>query len=203
MSLQLSSIQRSKLLELYQTLSLDFDHINIQINPTSIIVQAHEQSTQIMIPTQYQRTQTNKFNKYINDALNASTSFDEGLYQNRNLLLLINIATDMTKTNGQRIYAYSKTWELLQNNLLEQNLTLKQIQQRIQQMSGQNGYRFVAIAQRANRLMTLLGGIFILEFRYITPNYLFHLTSSDFEYFIKQVNERMNRALDDFAGAQS
>jgi hypothetical protein len=203
MELQLTSAQKTKLLELYQSFHLNYDNLEIQMSPTKISIQANERSTQLIIPARYQRIQKLTSDKYINDALNTSIDYDEELYSGNDLSFFINIAVDQTKTHGQRLYAYSKSWKLLQTDLDEQNTTLKQKQREIQQITGQNGFRFTTIAQRANRLLTLLGGIFVHQFKYVTPNYLFHLSNNSFEYFISQINEQMERAFNNFAGAQS
>ena len=79
---------------------------------------------------------------------------------------------------------------------------MKQMQQEIQQVSGQNGFRFTTVAHRANRLLSIIGEFPIPQFQYITPNYLFHLTSNDYEYFISKVRERQNNIFEHFAGAQ-
>ncbi|CAG8625506.1 3194_t:CDS:1, partial [Diversispora eburnea] len=48
MKLQLSEIQRARLLELYQSLQLDYTSVNIQI-----VVQSSSQQTSLTIPTYY------------------------------------------------------------------------------------------------------------------------------------------------------
>ena len=108
MELQLLPTQKAKLLELYQALQFDLGDVNIQINSTEINVQTSESSTQLVVPTQYRKTRAKNFTKFIDDALNAELDMEMDLYLMSDLLSLINIAVNQSKTNGQRLYAYSK-----------------------------------------------------------------------------------------------
>ena len=128
MELQLTSVQKAKLLELYQSFHLNYKNLKIQMSPTQITVQTNEHSAQLIVPARFQRIQKLTSDKYINDVLNTSTDYDEELYSRNDFSFFINIAVDQTKTNGQRIYAYSKSWKLLQTDLSEHNITLKQKQ---------------------------------------------------------------------------
>ena len=56
MELQLSETQRARLLELYQSLQLDYSIVNIQMTPTQISIQTNFQQTSLTIPTHYCRT---------------------------------------------------------------------------------------------------------------------------------------------------
>ncbi|CAG8657184.1 7041_t:CDS:2, partial [Diversispora eburnea] len=87
---------------------------------------------------------------YIEDACNAEVNLDLELYNKRDILSLVSVAIDTTKTNGQRFFVYSK--------------------------SCQNGARFLTVANRAQRLLSVLKEFPIPQFRYITPNWLYHLT---------------------------
>jgi len=109
MELQLSETQRARLLELYQSLQLDYTRVNIQMNSTRILVQSNLQQTSLTIPTHYQRSRPTNFERYINDACNAETDFDLETYAKGDILSLVSVAIDTAKTNGQRLYAYSKS----------------------------------------------------------------------------------------------
>jgi hypothetical protein len=200
MNLQLSETQRARLLELYQSLQLDYSSINIQMNSTQILIQSGTQQTSLTIPTHYRRVRPRNFEKFINDACNAETDLDIETYNKRDLLSLVSVAIDIGKTNGQRIFAYSKCWTLLSNDLVERRMTMKQLQQEVQQITGQNGFRFLTIANRAQILLTIIGEFPIPQLRYITPNWLFHLTAVDFDYFIRKCKETI--PIEHFAGAQ-
>jgi hypothetical protein len=200
MELQLSETQRARLLELYQSLQLDYTSINIQMNSTQILVQSGTQQTSLTIPTHYRRVRPRNFEKYINDACNVDTDLDIETYNKEDILSLVSVAIDTAKTNGQRIFAYSKSWTLLSKNLVEQQMTMKQLRQDVQQITGQNGARFLTVANRAQRLMTTVGEFPIPQFRYITPNWLYHLTTVDFDYFIRKCKEKVT--IEHFAGAQ-
>ncbi|CAG8814985.1 19457_t:CDS:1, partial [Dentiscutata erythropus] len=86
--------------------------------------------------------------------------------------------------------------------LVERQLTMKQLRQEVQQITGQNGARFLTVANRAQRLLSVLGEFPIPQFRYITPNWLYHLTSVDFDYFIRKCREQLSQTMEHFAGAQ-
>lgn len=200
MDLQLSETQRARLLELYQSLQLDYSSINIQMNSTQIHVQSGTQQTSLTIPIHYRRIRPRNFERYINDACNADTDLDIETYNKGDTLSLISIAIDTAKTNGQRIFAYSRCWTLLYNELVERRITMKQLRQEVQQITGQNGARFLTVANRAQRLMSIVGEFPIPQFRYITPNWLYHLTNVDFDYFIRKCRD--NSTIEHFAGAQ-
>jgi predicted metalloprotease with PDZ domain len=202
MELQLSETQRARLLELYQSLQLDYTSVNIQMTSTRIIVQSSSQQTSLTIPTHYRRTRPQNFNRYIEDACNAEVDLDLELYDKGDILSLVSVAIDTAKTNGQRLFAYSKSWSLLSKDLVERQLTMKQLRQEVQQITGQNGARFLTVANRAQRLLSVLGEFPIPQFRYITPNWLYHLTSVDFDYFIRKCREQLSQNMEHFAGAQ-
>ena len=170
MELQLSETQRARLLELYQSLQLDYTRVNIQMNSTRILVQSNLQQTSLIIPTHYQRSRPTNFERYINDACNAETDFDLETYTKGDILSLVSVTIDITKTNGQRLYAYSKSWTFLSKDFIEQQITMKQLQNEVQQITGQNGHRFLTVTNRAQRLMSIIGEFPIPQFRYITPN---------------------------------
>jgi hypothetical protein len=119
MELQLSETQRARLLELYQSLQLDYTSVNIQMTSTRIIVQSSSQQTSLTIPTYYQRMRPQNFNRYIEDACNAEVDLDLELYDKGDILSLVSVAIDTAKTNGQRLFAYSKSWSLLSKDLVE------------------------------------------------------------------------------------
>ncbi|CAG8816106.1 9133_t:CDS:1, partial [Dentiscutata erythropus] len=129
MELQLSETQRARLLELYQSLQLDYTSVNIQMTSTRIIVQSSSQQTSLTIPTHYRRTRPQNFNRYIEDACNAEVDLDLELYDKGDILSLVSVAIDTAKTNGQRLFAYSKFWSLLSKDLVERQLTMKQLRQ--------------------------------------------------------------------------
>jgi hypothetical protein len=203
MDLQLSETQRARLLELYQSLQLDYTSINIQMSSTRILVQSGTQQTYLTIPTHYRRTRPRNFERYINDACTADTDLDIETYNKGDILSLVSVAIDTAKTNGQRIFAYSKAWTLLSKDLVERQITMKQLQQEVQQITGQNGARFLTVANRAQRLLSILGEFPIPQFRYITPNWLYHLTTVDFDYFIRKCRDNIALNMEHFAGAQS
>ncbi|CAG8600465.1 8940_t:CDS:1 [Diversispora eburnea] len=101
MKLQLSETQRTRLLELYQSLQLDYTSINIQMTSIQIIVQNSSQQTSLTIPTYYRQTRSQNFNRYIEDAYNAEVNLDLELYDKRNILSLVSVVIDTIKTNGQ------------------------------------------------------------------------------------------------------
>jgi hypothetical protein len=202
MDLQLSEIQRARLLELYQSLQLDYSSVTIQMSSTQISVQSGIQQTSLNIPTHYRRTRPSNLEKYINDACNANTDLDIETYNKEDVLSLVSIAIDTAKTNGQRTFAYSKCWTLLSTDLVERRITMKQLRQEVQQITGQNGSRFLTVANRAQKLMSIVGEFPIPQFRYITPNWLYHLTSEDFDYFIRKCRENVIPNIEHFAGAQ-
>ncbi|CAG8635638.1 6458_t:CDS:2, partial [Diversispora eburnea] len=111
------------------------------------------------------------------DACNAEVDFDLELYDKGDILSLVSVAIDTTKTNGQRLFAYLKSWSLLSKDLVKRQLTMKQLKQEVQQITGQNGARFLTVVNRVQRLLSVLGEFSIPQFRYITPNWLYHLTS--------------------------
>jgi hypothetical protein len=47
---------------------------------------------------------------------------------------------------------------------------MKQLRQEVQQITGQNGARFLTVANRAQMLMSIVGEFPIPQFRYVTPN---------------------------------
>jgi len=202
MELQLSETQRVKLLELYQSLQLDYTRINIQMNSTQILIDNGAQQTSLNIPTHYRRSRPRNFERYINDACNAEVDLDLDLYEKDDLLSLVSIAINTTKTNGQRLFAYSKSWTLLSTDLVERQITMRQLREEVQQITGQNGARFLTVANRAQRLLTILGEFPIPQFRYITPNWLYHLTSIDFDYFIRKCRDHISSSNGHLAGAQ-
>ncbi|CAG8607452.1 1932_t:CDS:2 [Diversispora eburnea] len=65
-----------------------------------------------------------------------------------------------------------------------------------------NGARFLTVANRAQRLLSVLGEFPIPQFKYITSNWLYHLTSVDFDYFIRKYREQLSQNMEHFAGAQ-
>lgn len=202
MELQLSETQRARLLELYQSLQLDYSSINIQMNSTRIVVQTSTQQTHLSIPTHYRRIRPSNFERYINDACNAETDLDTETYNKGDVLSLVSVAIDTAKTNGQRLFAYSKVWTLLSKDLIERHISMKQLGQEVQQITGQNGARFLTVANRAQRLLSTVGEFPIPQFKYITPNWLYHLTTVDFDYFIRKCRENNVLSFEHFAGAQ-
>ncbi|CAG8797825.1 24609_t:CDS:2, partial [Dentiscutata erythropus] len=87
------------------------------------------QQTSLTIPTHYRRTRPQNFNRYIEDACNAEVDLDLELYDKGDILSLVSVAIDTAKTNGQRLFAYSKSWSLLSKDLVERQLTMKQLRQ--------------------------------------------------------------------------
>jgi hypothetical protein len=202
MELQLSETQRARLLELYQSLQLDYTRINIQMTSTQIHIQNGTQQTSLTIPTHYRRMRPRNFERYVTDACNAEIDFDMETYSKEDILSLVSTANNTAKTNGQRLFAYSKSWTLLTKDLVERQLTMKQLQEEVQLITGQNGKRFLTVANRAQRLMSIIGEFPIPQFRYITPNWLYHLTNVDFDYFIRKCRDNVVISVEHFAGAQ-
>ncbi|CAG8625094.1 11549_t:CDS:1, partial [Diversispora eburnea] len=52
-----------------------------------IIIQSSSQQTSLTIPTHYQRTQPQNFNRYIEDACNAEVDLDFELYDKGDIFL--------------------------------------------------------------------------------------------------------------------
>jgi len=132
MDLQLSETQRARLLELYQSLQLDYTTLNIQMTSTQITVQSGTQQTSLVIPTHYRRIRPQNFDRYINDACNVDYDFDLETYSKGDILSLVSVAIDTAKTSGQRLFAYSKSWTLLSKDLIERQITMKQLSREVQ-----------------------------------------------------------------------
>ncbi|CAG8614026.1 3780_t:CDS:2 [Diversispora eburnea] len=60
---------------------------------------------------------------------------DLKLYDKGDILSLISVAIDTVKTNEQRLFAYLKSWSLLSKDLVERQLTIKQLRQEVQQIT--------------------------------------------------------------------
>ncbi|CAG8604326.1 5838_t:CDS:2 [Diversispora eburnea] len=115
-----------------------YTSVNIQMISTRIIIQSNSQQTSLTIPTHYRQTQSQNFNIYIYDACNAEVNLDLELYNKENILSLVNVAIDIAKTNRQRLFVYSKSWSLLSKDLIERQLIMKQLRQKVQQITSQN-----------------------------------------------------------------
>ncbi|RHZ68083.1 hypothetical protein Glove_297g23 [Diversispora epigaea] len=105
---------------------------------------------------------------------------------------LLRIATDMHGTNGQRMNAYKKLGDYLQDAQLGSTVTV--LKRELHERSHQNGARIYQIATRIRSLFQVIGTPYARNFRNITPDWIYKLPKSEFERFL-QLCETMGTQL--------
>ena len=96
---------------------------------------------------------------------------------------LLRTATDISGTNGQRINAYRKLGDYLQDALLR--CTVTALKRELHERSHQNGSRIYQIATRVRSLFQEIGTPYARNFRHITPDWIYKLPKSEFERFMQ------------------
>ena len=96
---------------------------------------------------------------------------------------LLRIVTDIHGTNGQRMNAYKKLGDYLQDALLRSNVTA--LKRELHERSHQNGARIYQIATRVQLLFREIGTPYARSFRNVSPDWIYKLPKSEFERFLQ------------------
>ena len=96
---------------------------------------------------------------------------------------LLRIATDMHGANGQRMNAYKKLGDYLQDAQLGSTVTV--LKRKLHERSHQNGARIYQIATRIRSLFEVIGTPYARSFRNVTPDWIYKLPKSEFERFLQ------------------
>ena len=136
-----------------------------------------DQPTNSEIITQYNDT----LMIYVTDIFTALEEHDPS--DDPNLDDLLRIVTDVHGTNGQRMNAYKKLGDYLQDALLGSNVTT--LKKELHERSRQNGARIYQIATRVHSLFQEIGTPYARSFRNVTPDWIYKLPKSEFERFLQ------------------
>ena len=96
---------------------------------------------------------------------------------------LLRIVTDIHGTNGQRMNAYKKLGDYLQDALLRSNVTA--LKRELHERSHQNGARIYQIATRVQLLFREIGTPYARSFRNVSPDWIYKLPKLEFERFLQ------------------
>jgi hypothetical protein len=136
-----------------------------------------DQPTNNKIITQYNDT----LMIYATDIFTALEEPDQAI--DHDLDGLLRIVTDVHGTNGQRMNAYKKLGDYLQDALLRSNVTT--LKRELHERSHQNGARIYQIAIRVQTLFREIGTPYARSFRNVTPDWIYKLPKSEFERFLQ------------------
>lgn len=129
------------------------------------------------INTQYNDTLT----AYAMDIFTALEEYDQTI--DLDLDGLLRIATDIYGTNGQRMSAYRRLGDYLQEAQLK--CTVTTLKRELHERSHQNGARIYQIATRVRSLFQEIGTPYARSFRNVTPDWIYKLPKSEFERFLQ------------------
>lgn len=96
---------------------------------------------------------------------------------------LLRIVTDVRGTNGQRMNAYKKLGDYLQDAQIESTVTA--LKRELHERSHQNGARIYQIATRVQSLFQEIGTPYARSFRNVTPDWIYKLPKCEFERFLQ------------------
>jgi hypothetical protein len=202
MTLPLSSDQQQKLLDLYQSFQVPINEVTIQMNSGAIRVKCNNNETVIIVPEISKKSKKKDINLYIEEAYNADIEIDMTVQNEEDYPTLLQYAIDKEKSNGQRILAYSKVWEQAMLKIKNEKKTLTQLQIEIWTLINRHGKRFLGIAQRSHKLIEVVGDYLPRDFKLITPTWLLHTKSQEFESFIEMSKAKYREGIEPLAGAR-
>jgi hypothetical protein len=202
MNFQLTLEQQRKLLELYQSFNIPDNGINIKIKPTNIDVKVNGLETTLIVPEGYQEKKRKHIDLYIEEAYNADFDFDMSVHNEEDLQTLLKFSIDTTITNGQRILAYSKIWTQVTRKIENKEVTSEQVKRIIWSSIKRNGTRFLRIAQRAHKVMDIMGDYFPRKLELITPTWLQHLKVAEFDNFVIRSRAKYRKGIEHLTGAR-
>jgi hypothetical protein len=203
MELQLSPTQQNSLLELYQSLANTSKEITIRMKPGVIKVENNLSKTTIIVPERFNKSiKRRNIQQYVEEAYNAEMEIDLSVYKETDLNKLLSFTIDSEKSNGQRILAFSKSWEILSKKLKQKETTSSQIQKDIWSQIKRNGIHFMRTAQKANQVMEVMGNSFPRKLEVITSTWLRHIKNSDFKEFLELTKARYREEIKFLAGAR-
>jgi len=203
MEFQLSSSQQQTLLELYQSLVNPSKEIIIQMKPGVIKIKSNNSKATIIVPERYNKnTRKRNLHAYVEEAYHAEMELNLSLMDETNLENLLQLSIDSTQSNGQRIMAYSMSWEIISQRIKQKEVTSSQVQKEIWDKIKRNGIHFIRTAQKAHQVMEVIGNSLPRKLEIITPTWLRHIKNSDFEEFLESTKARYREEIEHFAGAQ-
>ncbi|CAG8799075.1 25473_t:CDS:1 [Dentiscutata erythropus] len=199
MNLQLTSEQQQKLIDLYQSFH-PTPNINIQFNPGTIKIKINSCETTVIVPET--KTKRKPMSKYIEDAYDAEYELDQTVNNEENFDTLLRFTIDPSKSNGQKIQAYSKVWNQVTQKIKREGETTDQIKRNIWNLIQRNGTRFLRIAQKSNKVTEVVGEFLPRRFEHITPTWLSHIKNEEFEEFLIKLKARYRQEIELLAGAR-
>lgn len=202
MELQLSPKQQQKLIELYQILQVPPNNVTIRMSPGTIKVKCNEIKTTLVVPESSLNTRKRNLDLFIEEAYNADVDFDMTVKDEEEFNKLLQFIVDPNKANGQKILAYSKIWEKCsQRN--KDGVSMLTINTEINSITNKNSGRLLRIAKKAHQVMEVMGDFFPRKLKLITPTWLQHVRSSDFESFLVGTKLKYRQGIEHLAGARS
>jgi hypothetical protein len=96
---------------------------------------------------------------------------------------LLRIATNTHEENGQRMNAYKRLGDYLQDAL--STYTVITLKRELHDRSHQNGARIYQIATRVRSLFQEIGTPYARSFRNVTPDWIYKLPKSEFDRFLQ------------------
>jgi hypothetical protein len=96
---------------------------------------------------------------------------------------LLRIATNTHEENGQRMNAYKRLGDYLQDAL--STCTITTLKGELHERSHQNGARIYQIATRIRSLFQEIGTPYARSFRNVTPDWIYKLPKSEFDRFLQ------------------
>ena len=136
-----------------------------------------DQPTNNEIDTQYNDTLT----VYAMDIFTALEEHDQTI--DLDLDGLLRIVTDVHGTNGQRMSAYKRLGDYLQD--AQVGCTVTALKRELHDRSHQNVARIYQIATRVRSLFQEIGMPYARSFRNVTPDWIYKLPKSEFERFLQ------------------
>ena len=117
-------------------------------------------------------------------AMNIFTALEEhDQTTNLDVDSLLRIATDIHGTNGQRMSAYKRLGDYLQD--AHSKCTVTTLKRELHERSHQNGARIYQIATRVRSLFQEIGTPYARSFRNVMPDWIYKLPKSEFERFLQ------------------
>jgi hypothetical protein len=173
------------------------------MKPGVIKVENNLSKTTIIVPERFNKSiKRRNIQQYVEEAYNAEMEIDLSVYKETDLNKLLSFTIDSEKSNGQRILAFSKSWEILSKKLKQKETTSSQIQKDIWSQIKRNGIHFMRTAQKANQVMEVMGNSFPRKLEVITSTWLRHIKNSDFKEFLELTKARYREEIEFLAGAR-
>ena len=201
MELKLSPEQQQKLINLYKSFYAHTNEVTVQMRKGNIKVKCNNLETTLIVPNVFSGSKKRNIDLLVDEAYDAEVDFDMTVKDEENLSTLLQFTKDPNLSNGQKILAYSKVWENCKKRKLNGESSIT-IQTEVNTITNRNSDRLLRIANKSSQVMEVVGDYFPRDFKLITPTWLQHVKSADFEEFLEKTKLKYRKGIEHLAGAR-